>query len=140
MPKLSATEVYQTSSTFFSRINNCPSSGRPIFDSAAFVQCDQRDQKKSPNVRKSCPKMISLEKWYILTSIQKLPKNVGDFVKLIVAKDFKKVPRAQKNCPIWSHWMCWWKRHHRCWVRAYVSSSLMIPCFTKHDWSFKLVV
>ena len=25
--------------------------------------CGQCDQKKSPNVSKSCPKMISLEKW-----------------------------------------------------------------------------
>ena len=33
--------------------------------------------KKSPNVNKSCPKMISLEKLKILTPLQKLPKNVG---------------------------------------------------------------
>ena len=30
--------------------------------------------KESPNVYKSCPKMISLEKWKILTPLQKLPK------------------------------------------------------------------
>ena len=30
--------------------------------------------------------MIALEKWYILTPIQKLPKNVVDLDKLIVAK------------------------------------------------------
>ena len=34
--------------------------------------------------------MISLEKWKILTPLQKLPKNVGDLGKLIVAKGFKK--------------------------------------------------
>ena len=34
--------------------------------------------KKSPNVYKSCPKMISLEKLKILTHLQKLSKNVGD--------------------------------------------------------------
>ena len=34
--------------------------------------------KKSPNVFKSCPKMISLEKLRILITLQKLPKNVGD--------------------------------------------------------------
>ena len=34
--------------------------------------------KKSPNCYKSCPKRISLEKWKILTPLQKLPKNVGD--------------------------------------------------------------
>ena len=44
--------------------------------------------KKSPNVYKSCPKMISLEKLKILTLLQKLPKNVGDLAKLIVAKGF----------------------------------------------------
>ena len=30
--------------------------------------------------------MISLEKWKILTPLQKLPKNVGDLGKLNVAK------------------------------------------------------
>ena len=30
--------------------------------------------KKSPNVYKSCPKMISLEVWNFLTTLQKLPK------------------------------------------------------------------
>ena len=34
--------------------------------------------KKLPNVYKSCPNMISLEKLKILTPLQKLPKNVGD--------------------------------------------------------------
>ena len=46
------------------------------------VQCDQ---KKSPNVHKSCPKMISLEKLNILAPTQKLPKTVGDLGKLIGA-------------------------------------------------------
>ena len=45
----------------------------------------QCDQKKSPNVYESCPKMISLEKLKILTPFQKLPKKVGDLAKLIVA-------------------------------------------------------
>ena len=40
--------------------------------------------------------MNSLEKWMILTSLQKLPKNVGDLGKLIVAKGFKKLPKVQK--------------------------------------------
>ena len=43
-------------------------------------------RKKSPNVYKSCPKMISLEKFKILTPLQKLPKNVENLGKLIVAK------------------------------------------------------
>ena len=32
----------------------------------------------------------------ILASLQKLPKNVEDLGKLIVAKGFKKLPKAQK--------------------------------------------
>ena len=36
-------------------------------------------RKKSPNVYKSCPKIISLEKLKIFIALQKLPKNVGDF-------------------------------------------------------------
>ena len=40
--------------------------------------------------------MISLEKWLILTPFQKLPKNVGDLGKIIVAKGFKKLPKVQK--------------------------------------------
>ena len=48
-------------------------------------------RKKLPNVYKSSPKMISLEKWYILTPFQKLPNNVGDLGKLIVAKGFETV-------------------------------------------------
>ena len=39
--------------------------------------------------------MISLEKLKFLTPLQKLPKNVGDFGKLIVAKGFEKLPKVQ---------------------------------------------
>ena len=60
---------------------------------AASCQCDL---KKSPNVYKVCQKMISLEIWYILTPLQKLPKNVGDLGKLIVAKGFKSCPKPNK--------------------------------------------
>ena len=48
--------------------------------------------KKMPNVNKSCPKLISLEKLKILTPLQKLPKNVG---KLVVDNGFKKFPKVQ---------------------------------------------
>ena len=51
--------------------------------------------KKSPNVYKSCPKMISLIKLKILTPLQKLPKNLRDLGKLIVAKGFEKLPNVQ---------------------------------------------
>ena len=48
--------------------------------------------KKSPNVYKSCPKRISLEKLKIVSPLQKLLKNVGDLGKIIVAKGFEKLP------------------------------------------------
>ena len=40
--------------------------------------------------------MISLEKWYNLTPLQKLPKIVGDLGQLIVAIGFKKLPKVQQ--------------------------------------------
>ena len=40
--------------------------------------------------------MISLEKIRILTPLRKLPKNVRDLGKLIVAKGLKKLPKVQK--------------------------------------------
>ena len=52
-------------------------------------------REKSPNVHKSCPKMISLEKLKILASTQNLPKTVRDLGKLIAAKGFKKLPKVQ---------------------------------------------
>ena len=51
--------------------------------------------KKSPNVYKSCAEMISLEKLKIFTPLQKLPKNVGDLGKLIVAKGSEELPKVQ---------------------------------------------
>ena len=39
--------------------------------------------------------MISLEKLTFLTTLQKLPKNIGDLGKLIVAKGFEKFPKVQ---------------------------------------------
>ena len=51
--------------------------------------------KKSPNVHKSCPKMISQEKLNILTPLQKLPKNVVDLGKQIVATGFEFMPKVQ---------------------------------------------
>ena len=39
--------------------------------------------------------MISLEKWWILAPLQKLPKNEWDLGKLIVTKGFEKLPKVQ---------------------------------------------
>ena len=54
-------------------------------------------REKSPNVHKSCPKEISLEKLKILAPTQKLPKTVGDLGKLIIAKGFKSCPKSNKS-------------------------------------------
>ena len=66
-----------------------------IFHVQLYVVYNQCDQKKSPNVYKSCTKMISLEKIKILTPLQKLPKNVRYLGKLIVFKGFEKLPKVQ---------------------------------------------
>ena len=39
--------------------------------------------------------MISLAKWKILTTLQKLPKHVGNLGKIIVATGFEKLPKMQ---------------------------------------------
>ena len=52
-------------------------------------------RKKSPNVYKSCPKMISLEKSYILTTLQKFLKNLRDLAKLSVAKSIQKLVKVR---------------------------------------------
>ena len=41
----------------------------------------------------------------ILTPLLKLPNNVGDLGKIIVAISFEWLPKVQKNRPIWSHWI-----------------------------------
>ena len=41
--------------------------------------------------------MISLAKWKILTTLQKLPKNVGYLGKIIVAAGFEKLPKWNKS-------------------------------------------
>ena len=40
--------------------------------------------------------MILLEKWEILTPLQKLPNKERDLGKLIVAKGFKKLPKVKR--------------------------------------------
>ena len=51
--------------------------------------------KKSPNIYKGCPKMISLEKCMILTPSQKLPNNVGHLGKIIDTFGFECLPEKQ---------------------------------------------
>ena len=52
--------------------------------------------KKSPNVYKSCPKMILLEKLNILMPLQKFSQNVGNLGKIIVATGFQSCPKCNK--------------------------------------------
>ena len=40
--------------------------------------------------------MISLEKWMILTPLQKLPNNIGKLGKRIVVTGFEWLPKVQK--------------------------------------------
>ena len=39
--------------------------------------------------------MISLDKWKLLTPLQKLPTAVCDLGKIIIAKGFEKLPKVQ---------------------------------------------
>ena len=41
--------------------------------------------------------MISLEKWMILTPLQKLPNNMGNLGKIIVAASFELLPKWKKS-------------------------------------------
>ena len=45
---------------------------------------------------KVAQKIISLEKWNILTPLQKLPNNEGHLGYIIVATGFKKLPKVQQ--------------------------------------------
>ena len=39
--------------------------------------------------------MIPLEKWKILTPLEKLPINLGDLGKIIITTGFEKLPKVQ---------------------------------------------
>ena len=53
--------------------------------------------KNSQMSIKSCPKLISIEKLMILTPLQKLLYNVGNWDKIFVATDFEWLPKVQKS-------------------------------------------
>ena len=50
--------------------------------------------------------MISVEKCMILTPLQKLPNNVGNLGKTIVATFFEKLPKSAINRPT-GHTVCY---------------------------------
>ena len=61
-----------------------------------YVSGDQCDQIKSPNVYKSCPKVISLEKewlWHLHKNCLTMWVDLG---KIIVATGFEWLPKMQK--------------------------------------------
>ena len=74
--------------------------------------------KKSPNVYKSCLKIISPAKWKILSALQKLPKYVGNFCKIIVDTSFETLPKVQWIAQS-SHTICIHKTFNnegiKCW-------------------------
>ena len=61
---------------------------------------------------KGCPKMISPEKLKIWTPLQKMPKNVGDLGKLIVAIGFEKLPKVQQIVQS-GHTGCFFLQHEQ---------------------------
>ena len=54
-------------------------------------------RRKSPNVCKSCPKMISLEKRYILTTLQKCLRMWEIWANLLLPKALKSCPKSKKS-------------------------------------------
>ena len=75
-----------------------PGSGEKRPCLVTTVLANSVTSKKSPNVCKSCPKILLPQKIRILTPLQKLPKNVGDLGKLIVATDLESCPKFNKLC------------------------------------------
>ena len=62
--------------------------------SAPWLQCDQ---KKLPKVFKSCPKMITLEKWWILTPLQKVLRMWEIWANYLLPKALKRCPKSNKS-------------------------------------------
>ena len=66
--------------------------------------------------------MISPEKWMILTSLQKLPNNVGDLGKIIIPTGFEWLPKVQKIAQSGHTAWLWDQRH------------------SLHPWVLKLII
>ena len=67
-----------------------------VLKDLGYDQCDKSDKKKLPNVYKSCPKMISLEKLKILRPLIFFSKNVGYLSKKLLPKALKSCPKSNK--------------------------------------------
>ena len=66
-----------------------------MFQEISFWGAASVTSKKLPNVYKSYPKIISLEKWKVLTPLQKLHENVVDLGKIIVSTGFENFSKVQ---------------------------------------------
>ena len=64
--------------------------------------------------------MISLEKWMILAPLRKLPNNVGNLGKIIVATGFEWFPKVQKITQS-GHTGNKWESLSRLWPKVFVS-------------------
>ena len=73
------------------------------FPDVSISRANSVTRKKIAKYHKSWPKMISLEKFKILTPLRKLPKNVGDFGQINCCQRLWKVAPIPINRPIWSH-------------------------------------
>ena len=66
-------------------------------DPVRLVTLSSVTRKKSPNVYKSCTKNDFSRKMIDFDTCTKLPKNVEDLGKLIVAKGLKSCPKTNKS-------------------------------------------
>ena len=67
--------------------------------------------------------MISIEKWMILTPLQKLPNNVSDLGKIIIATCFEWLPKVQKIA-LPSHTATNMKLRCKCWLLSIEQKSI----------------
>ena len=64
-------------------------------DSLEHFATARMTRKKLENIYNSCPKMILLEKWKILTPLQKFPINIGHLGIIIITTVFEKLLKVQ---------------------------------------------
>ena len=84
--KLNGVRTWGNFKRILKRMNSYPNNDAGIYGVT---------RTKSPNVNKSCPKMISQEKWLILTFFKYCLRMWEIWAKLSVANGFKKLPKVQ---------------------------------------------
>ena len=89
--------------------------------------------KKLPNVFKSYPKMISLEKFKIFATFTKLPNNVEDFGQNNCCHWHQKGAQSAINRPIWSHWLY---TDLSDWIPNLVNKLVMYRSYLQMDYNF----